>query len=162
MSNFLIAVPVPSMGATVSELNVIVIKAQPGDTVHKGQRLADLESDKSSFEFESPCDGTVRAMHGKPGAMMRSGEVFCEIETADETQRHLAVGAPAAPKLEAAPAAVSASAATPAALIWTPRATKLAQEAGLDPTKLTGIEATGPGNRVSGDDVQRYLAKTKG
>ena len=116
MSNFLIAVPVPSMGATVSELNVIVIKAQPGDTVHKGQRLADLESDKSSFEFESPCDGTVRAMHGKPGAMMRSGEVFCEIETADETQRHLAVGAPAAPKLEAAPAAVSASAATPPAI----------------------------------------------
>jgi pyruvate/2-oxoglutarate dehydrogenase complex dihydrolipoamide acyltransferase (E2) component len=46
--------------------------------------------------------------------------------------------------------------------VWTPRATKLAQEAGLDPATITGIEATGPGNRVSGDDVQRYLAARKG
>ena len=54
MEKFIIDVPVPSMGATVSELNVIVIKVQPGEQVTKGQRLADLESDKSAFEFESP------------------------------------------------------------------------------------------------------------
>ena len=41
---------------------------------------------------------------------------------------------------------------------WTPRATKLAREAGLDPATLTDIPATGPGGRVSGDDVMRYLA----
>jgi pyruvate/2-oxoglutarate dehydrogenase complex dihydrolipoamide acyltransferase (E2) component len=42
-----------------------------------------------------------------------------------------------------------------------PRATKLAQEAGLDPTKITDIAATGPGGRVSGDDVTTYLATRK-
>ena len=31
----------------------------------------------------------------------------------------------------------------------------------LDPAKITGIEATGPGGRVSGDDVTRYLATRK-
>ena len=46
-------------------------------------------------------------------------------------------------------------------LVWTPRAIKLAQEAGLDPAKITGIEATGPGGRVSGDDVTKYLANRK-
>src|SRR5688500_16865148 len=56
METFIIDVPVPSMGATVSQLNVIVVKVQPGDKVAKGQRLGDLESDKSTFEFESPCD----------------------------------------------------------------------------------------------------------
>jgi pyruvate/2-oxoglutarate dehydrogenase complex dihydrolipoamide acyltransferase (E2) component len=56
------------------------------------------------------------------------------------------------------PAAPSAPAA---AAVWTPRATKLALEAGLDPSKLTDIEATGPGGRVSGDDVARYLEKRR-
>lgn len=153
MDKLIIDVPVPSMGATVSELNVIVIKVSPGDRVTKGQRLADLESDKSAFEFESPCDGVVRTVLAQNGATMKSGDVFCQIETTDSTLRHLAekpvAAAPAAPKP-----------ATP--VIWTPRATKLAQEAGLDPAKITDIEATGPGHRVSGDDVQRYIAARKG
>jgi pyruvate/2-oxoglutarate dehydrogenase complex dihydrolipoamide acyltransferase (E2) component len=57
--------------------------------------------------------------------------------------------------------AAAASAAPKAAAVWTPRATKLAQEAGLDPAKLTDIEATGPGGRVSGDDVARYIEKRR-
>ena len=36
-----------------------------------------------------------------------------------------------------------------------------AQEAGLDPAKITDIAATGPGGRVSGDDVMAHLAKNK-
>jgi len=158
METFIIDVPVPSMGATVSELNVIVIKVAPGDRVTKGQRLADLESDKSAFEFESPCDGVIHAVIGKPGATMNSGEPFVQIETSDESMRHLKSGTAAA----AAPASHAPAAAKPgSAVVWTPRATKLAQEAGLDPAKITDIEATGPGNRVSGDDVQRYLAAKK-
>lgn len=154
METFIIDVPVPSMGATVSELNVILIKVQPGDKVAKGQRLADLESDKSAFEFESPCDGTVHAVMGKPGATMTSGDTFLQLETSDESLRHLES------KTAAKPAAGGAASA--AAVVWTPRAIKLAQEAGLDHTKVTDIEATGPGNRVSGDDVQRYLANRQG
>jgi pyruvate/2-oxoglutarate dehydrogenase complex dihydrolipoamide acyltransferase (E2) component len=159
MDSYIIDVPVPSMGATVSELNVIVIKVQAGDRVTKGQRLADLESDKSAFEFESPCDGVIRAVIAKPGQTMNSGEPFVQIETTDESLRHLkSAGAEnAAPAIPAAPAAKPAGVA-----VWTPRATKLAQEAGLDPAKIADIEATGPGNRVSGDDVQRYLAGRKG
>ena len=156
METFLIDVPVPSMGATVSELNVIVIKVPPGDRVTKGQRLADLESDKSAFEFESPCDGVIHAVIGKPGATMNSGDPFVQIETSDESMKHLRSTKTATPFPAAAPAAKPA-----VAVVWTPRATKLAQEAGLDPAKITDIEATGPGNRVSGDDVQRYLASRK-
>ena len=157
METFIIDVPVPSMGATVSELNVIVIKVAAGDRVTKGQRLADLESDKSAFEFESPCDGVIHAVIGKEGATMNSGDPFVQIETADSTLRHLA-----SPSETKAPVAAVPAAPKPvAAVIWTPRATKLAQEAGLDPATITGIEATGPGNRVSGDDVQRYLANRK-
>lgn len=158
MDTFLIDVPMPSMGATVNELTVVTLKTQPGDQVKKGQRLADLESDKSIFEFESPCDGTVRAIFAKAGDVKPAGAAFLQIETTDVSLRHLAAQSGAA----AAAAPATPAAAKPAAqLVWTPRATKLAQEAGLDPATLTGIEATGPGGRVSGDDVARYLAARK-
>jgi 3-oxoacyl-(acyl-carrier-protein) synthase III len=42
---------------------------------------------------------------------------------------------------------------------WTPRALKLAQDAGLDPATLTDVPATGPGGRVSGDDFAQYLQR---
>lgn len=154
METFLIDVPMPSMGATVNELTVVSLKTAPGDRVTKGQKLAELESDKSIFEFESPCAGTIRAIHAHAGEVKPSGAPFFQIETDDASLRHLEAKAPA-PSL-ATPPPKSA-----AAIIWTPRATKLAQEAGLDPSKITDIEATGPGGRVSGDDVTRYLATRK-
>ena len=183
METFLIEVPVPSMGATVNELTVIDIVVQPGMTVTKGQKLAELESDKSVFEFESPCAGTIREVIGRAGDILTTGAPFLRIETADASLKHLEVSgataaahapvaAPSAPApmktapIPAArpapvhrPAPVSAPAAN--GLLWTPRATKLAREAGLDPATITDIEATGPGGRVSGDDVARYLETHK-
>lgn len=182
MDTFLIDVPVPSMGATVSELTVIDIKVQRGAQVAKGEKLAELESDKSVFEFESPCDGVVVEIACRAGDIVPSGAPFLRIETADTSLRHLQSKAPlegagtgGRPSAAAKVAANSAAAKTavppaprpaappaalpPAGLQWTPRALKLLQDAGLDPAAVTGIEATGPGGRVSGDDVARYLEK---
>jgi len=151
METFLIDVPMPSMGATVNELTVVTLKIKPGARVAKGEKIGELESDKSIFEFEAPCEGVVRAIHAHPGDARPSGSVFLQIETSDETQRHLASKAGI---VAAAPPAAPAAAA-----IWTPKATRLAQEAGLDPAKTSDLGAPGPGGRVSGDDVARYLEK---
>jgi pyruvate/2-oxoglutarate dehydrogenase complex dihydrolipoamide acyltransferase (E2) component len=155
MASFIIDVPVPSMGATVSELTVISLKTKPGDRVVKGQKIAELESDKSVFEYEAPADGVVVALPVKPGDVLQPGALFLRLETEDASLRHLES------KVADAPLAAVASAKPAAVLVWTPRATKLAQEAGLDPAKLTDIAATGPGGRVSGDDVAAYLAARK-
>jgi pyruvate/2-oxoglutarate dehydrogenase complex dihydrolipoamide acyltransferase (E2) component len=151
MSTFIIDVPVPSMGATVSELTVINLAVAPGTKVTKGQKLAALESDKSAFDFESPAEGTIVSIVAKNGAAIVSGQPFLRMETSDESLRHLEVKG-------AATAVVAAPGKT---LQWTPRAIKMAQEAGLDHATITGIEATGPGGRVSGDDVTKYLASRK-
>jgi 3-oxoacyl-(acyl-carrier-protein) synthase III len=172
MDSFLIDVPVPSMGATVSELTVIDIKVQNGARVAKGDKIAELESDKSVFEFESPCDGVVLSFACRAGDIVESGAPFVRMETADLSQRHLlSSGAAAAVSTRAATATLAAAsvapvpkAAAPAAVnpaggpVWTPRAIKLLQDAGIDPAAVTAIDATGPGGRVSGDDVARYLA----
>jgi pyruvate/2-oxoglutarate dehydrogenase complex dihydrolipoamide acyltransferase (E2) component len=160
MSTFIIDVPMPAMGATVSELTIITIVVAPGTPVAKGQKLAELESDKSAFDFESPADGTIVAVNGKAGDVKSSGQSLFRMETADASLQHLAVqrtedrgqktaGMPVTPSSVLRP------------LIWTPRAIKMAQEAGLDHTTLTDIAATGPGGRVSGDDVTKYLASRK-
>jgi 3-oxoacyl-(acyl-carrier-protein) synthase III len=180
METFLIDVPVPSMGATVSELTVIDLVVTPGTAVSKGQKLAELESDKSVFEFESPCEGTVQDIVGRAGDILSSGALFLRIETTDQSLRHLETKAlngvvhapgtkPASPDTRAALPTVAApvvaqrsplSVAAPAksaGIQWTPRASKLAVEAGLDPAIITDIQATGPGGRVSGEDVANYL-----
>lgn len=152
MSSFIIDVPMPSMGATVSELTVINLVVGPGTQVAKGQKLAELESDKSAFDFESPADGTILEVRGAKGDVKKSGDTLFRMETTDAALKHLEVAG-------AKPAGAASPVASPAAaLVWTPRALKLAQEAGLDPSTVTGIEATGPGGRVSGDDVAKYLA----
>lgn len=154
MANFIIDVPVPAMGATVNELTVISLKTKPGDRVTKGQKIAELESDKSVFDYEAPADGTVVALPVKAGEVLETGKLFLRLETSDISLKHLESKGGA---IASAPAAAKPA----AALVWTPRATKLAQEAGLDPAKLTDIGATGPGGRVSGDDVTSYLAARK-
>ena len=156
METFMIDVPMPSMGATVNELKVISLRIESGAKVTKGQKLAELESDKSVFEFESPCDGTVRAIMAATGDVKPSGAPFIRIETSDASVRHL-TAVPGSP----APSSSGSPPARPEKAVWTPRALKLAKEAGLNPEKITDIEATGPGNRVSGDDVTRYLEKSK-
>lgn len=147
------------MGATVSELTVINIVVAPGAKVTKGQKLAELESDKSAFDFESPADGTILEVRGQKGDVKRSGDTLFRMETADQSLQHLAIATATHGASGSAGSAVPAAAAK--ALVWTPRAIKLAQEAGLDHTTVSDIEATGPGGRVSGDDVAKYLASRK-
>jgi 3-oxoacyl-(acyl-carrier-protein) synthase III len=202
METFLIDVPVPSMGASVNELTVIDLHVSPGAPIKKGQRLAELESDKSVFEFEAPCEGVVREVIGRAGDILPSGAPFLRIETNDISLKHLQskAGVSAAkPAQTGGPASVTGSAQngtpstttsarSPGSIVpprtpiparptptpvaqpavatgvqWTPRATKLAIEAKLDPSSIFDIEATGPGGRVSGDDVMRYveLARTR-
>ena len=63
----------------------------------------------------------------------------------------------ASPETEV-PQAASPASSTPQnnAVRWTPKGKKLALERGLDLLSITDIVGTGPGGRVTGDDVQNY------
>ena len=193
MDTYLIDVPMPSMGATVSELTIIDLKVEPGTAISKGQKIAELESDKSVFEYEAPCDGEVASVQCRAGDIVASGGPFLRIRTSDLGLQHLRVApevlaasvhpvpavasatngasktlspaAAPAPKDKAIPPTPPVVAAPAPAVgagpVWTPRALKLAQEAGLDPAVLRDIPATGPGGRVSGDDVSNYLTRIR-
>ncbi len=188
MDSFLIEIPIPSMGATVNEMTLVDLEIDAGDAISKGQKIAEFESDKSVFDYEAPCDGTVKAVHCRAGDVLEIGVPFLLVETGDESLRHLEsdgkaslpapVAAAARPgKKKSASAPRTATVERPASTAgggtatverspakdagsgpkWTPRAMKLATDAGLDPSTLHDVPATGPGNRVSGDDILKYL-----
>jgi len=181
METFLIDVPMPSMGATVNELTVIDLKVQPGARIAKGEKIAELESDKSVFEFEAPCDGVVTEIQGRAGDIVPSGAPFLRIQTTDTSLRHLEakgqrlevrgqktetgsqkpVAENEKPKAPIPSAPTSRLLPPASGLTWTPRARKLAEEAGLAPATITGLAGTGPGGVISGDDIARYLEKNK-
>lgn len=104
METFLIDVPMPSMGATVSELTVIDIKVTPGVAITKGEKIAELESDKSVFEYEAPCDGHIVAVRCRAGDIVPSNGPFLRISTSDVAMKHLEV-----PPGHAVPEQVAAS-----------------------------------------------------
>lgn len=186
MAKLLIEVPIPSMGATVNEITVIDILPQAGDSVSKGEKIAELESDKSIFDFEAPCDGVIQSFACRAGDILEVDTPFFRIETEDTSLSHLQVEgngtvetaeassdqskteaspAGAQPLAEIAPAPTSSS-TKPAATIasggirWTPRARKIAVDRGLDPESITDIVGTGPGGRVTGDDLDNYKGAT--
>jgi len=175
MSKFLIDLPIPSMGATVNELTVIDLLVEPGSEIKKGEKIAELESDKSVFDFEAPCDGSIQRLFCQAGDILPSGDPFLRIETEDMSFKHLeADGEPelatagvsvkeVSQEAVAAPAEVRQASVSPpkpqrSGPIWTPRAAKMARNAGLDPEMITEISGTGPGGRISGDDIEKYLS----
>jgi 3-oxoacyl-(acyl-carrier-protein) synthase III len=178
MENFVAQIPVPSMGATVHELTLIEVEVEPGQIVQKGQKCAEFESDKSAFDFEAPCSGTIKKILARAGDIVDANSPFIWIETNDSSQKHLEISAqvsngttqPAVSKapqpkpitrsIESKPVAHAAIASSQPAtgVKWTPKALRIVREAGFDPETITDIPATGPGGRVSGDDVEAFLA----
>ncbi|HUG09438.1 MAG TPA: biotin/lipoyl-containing protein [Opitutaceae bacterium] len=157
MPTFRAMLKVPAVVANQHALTLVSLEVGRGTRVKTGQKLATLEGDKASIDFESPTDGTVREIRGKPGDTLRVNAPFIAIETFDPRLRHLEVAE--APTQSVTPSAPAKQSTPPAN--WTPRALKLAAQAGLNPSTLADIEPTGPGGRVSGDDVTRHLAARK-
>lgn len=177
MNSFTIDIPVPSMGATVNELTLIDIFVEPGGRITKGERIAEFESDKSVFDYEAPCSGEVKAIFCRAGDVLEADGPFLRVETKDESLKHLTVqngdsnvsAAPPHPvervmsevpakREPAKPARVSPSKPkTEAKSLWTPRALKIANEQGLDVSTIDDLSGTGPGGRISGDDVLKYI-----
>ncbi len=103
----------PAQGASETEATIIEWHVAEGDHFCKGQPLVQVDSAKSVFEFEAPCDGLViRRLHleGEPVSLV---EPIMEIETDDESLRDWIPPAAALeqPAAQSRPAAQASAAA---------------------------------------------------
>jgi len=110
-------VKVPTVGESISEVTIANWTKNDGDTVKLDEVIAELESDKATFELPSPQAGVLKIVKQK-GDTVPIGAVICEIEA----------GAPVASKGDAkVPAAASAAPSAPAATA-APKATGAVKE----------------------------------
>jgi 3-oxoacyl-[acyl-carrier-protein] synthase-3 len=75
----------PSQAAAETEATITKWFVTEGNSFGKGQALAEVESAKSTFEFEAPCEGTVIKLLVKDGASTSFESPVIEIETSDQS-----------------------------------------------------------------------------
>ena len=79
---------VPKSGGVTSTKAIVVrwLKKE-GDTVKQGEPLVELETEKVSYELESPEQGTLLRVLAQETAEVPVGGPLCEIGKKNETKR---------------------------------------------------------------------------
>jgi 2-oxoglutarate dehydrogenase E2 component (dihydrolipoamide succinyltransferase) len=149
---------VPPLGESVVEATVLNWLKKEGDTVAEGDPVVELETDKVNMEVYAPRAGVLGSI-GKPaGATVAIGESLGTVNE-NGTGQHLPQpppsqgGGPVVPVTSTA-AAGNGEAAPPA----TPVAQKMAEAQSIDLSKVKG---TGPGGKVTKDDVTNFTSAPK-
>ena len=156
----------PQMGYDMQEGTVVRWRKQEGETVARGDIIAEIETDKATVEYEAFTGGVLGKIVAQEGAVVPVGELIAVITDPGEAVPD-DIGAPAAGESPApAPAADGrrdAAAPTPQAepppaaaagdVRASPIARRLARERGID---LALVPGTGPGGRIVEEDVLGY------
>lgn len=174
----------PNLGDGVAQGDVLKVLVKVGDTLKVDQPVLELETDKATIEVPSSVAGVVKDIRTQAGDKVKPGQVVLVVDSGvagappqvdppaaapTPVPTPAAASAPVAaptPVVAAAPppppvvaAAVAAPAAAPmqsAAYPSGPAAPsvrRLAREIGVDITRVPG---TGPGGRISLDDVKAF------
>src|SRR3982750_477126 len=112
----MIDIKVPAVGESISEVTLVKWLKQEGAYVDRDEVIAELESEKATFEVNAERAGVLKTI-GKEGDTLKIGDVVAQIdEAAPRPEGKKADAAPAAaPQANGSPATQSASAAAPAA-----------------------------------------------
>ena len=162
----------PQMGYDMEEGTVIRWLVEEGAEVALGDAVAEIETDKAAVDFESPVAGVVLKILVAEGTTVPVGETIAIVGDAGEDL----TATDSAPEEETEPAAAPDDSAADAPAVETdpqsapepqqertamfednlrasPVARKLAEEQGID---LSLIKGTGPGGRITRDDVLSF------
>ena len=74
----------PKLGMDMEEGIITRWLKAEGDTVEKGEPIAEIETDKSSVEVESPASGIVRKLYYAEDEALPCGTPIAFIGTADD------------------------------------------------------------------------------
>lgn len=100
----MIDIKVPTIGESITEVTLIKWLKKEGDYVQRDEVIAELESEKATFEVNAEKAGVLKT-RGKEGDTLNIGDVLAQIdETAAKPEQKATEIAPAPPKEEAAKA----------------------------------------------------------
>jgi pyruvate dehydrogenase E2 component (dihydrolipoamide acetyltransferase) len=175
----------PRLSDTMTEGVIAGWQKNVGDTVKKGEVLADIETDKATMELESYKDGILLYQGAKAGEKILVNDLLCVIgaagtnvdaivaavkngATAPAPSAAVPASSPAAPASSpaaalAAPAPTTTSAPAVQVVVnegrifASPLARKMAEERGID---LKYVKGTGDNGRITKFDIDGYVPTT--
>jgi len=152
-----VEIRVPEFGESILEATVGKWLKKEGETVLAGESLVELETEKVNVDVEAERDGVLAQIVKQQGETVHVGEVLGRIEegaagVAHPTAQIPAVEKPTPPREAAAAAPVEEQ--KPVA----PSVRRIAEEHRVD---LARVEGTGPGGRVTKEDIISYLDRSR-
>ena len=132
-----------ALGHTMETGRVVEWHIAEGSKIEEGQLLVSIETDKAVADIESPVSGVLLRIVGQADGVYDVGATLAWIGEEGEEIPDTPAEQSAAPAAE-----------RPAESRATPVALRLAQRHGVDAEVLQG---TGPGGRVTKEDVQRAI-----
>jgi pyruvate dehydrogenase E2 component (dihydrolipoamide acetyltransferase) len=161
----------PRLSDTMTEGVIASWNKKVGDTVKKGEVLADIETDKATMELESYKNGTLLYIGAQKGEKIAVNDLLCIIGEKGKVNVDAIVAAAKGGGGAQASAAASIESSQPAAATASstvisgsdsngrvkasPLAKKLAAEKGID---IKSIHGSGDGGRIIKSDIDNYKA----
>jgi pyruvate dehydrogenase E2 component (dihydrolipoamide acetyltransferase) len=160
-------IEMPKLGNEIEECLLARWCKQPGDTVSAGEVLADIETDKASFELTAPADGTLLGVFFRDGDLV---PVYTTVGVVGAPGEPIDQFTPRAPQpVPEPPAHTPAASSTPglpegapspaaSAPAMSPRARRFAEEHGFFPSAVAG---SGPGGRILEEDLNQLYYRAR-
>jgi len=157
----------PDLGEGLTEAEIVKVLVREGEVIAEDAPLLEVETDKATVEIPSPMSGRVEKIHVEPNQTVKVGQVLVTFADAGaQAATATPSGKQAADTLDPtrtlapeprttvqdgrARQAAPSEPARPGPVPATPATRRLARELGVD---LQAVRATGPGGRVTDDDV---------
>src|SRR5215467_2587644 len=137
-----VVIQMPKLGHAMTEGTVLQWHKRAGETVTRGELVLTVETDKAEVEVEAPAAGVLARLSAAQGEVVQVGGELAVIAIDGETLPAATAPPPSTPRpTVAAPAPQASAAAAPgrgARVIASPRAKRIAAEAGVDLGTLSG------------------------
>jgi len=157
-----IEIKVPTVGESITEVTLSRWIKKDGDAVEMDEPLAELESDKATFELTAEKAGVLKTI-AKEGDVLPIGAVVCTIEGSGAAVQAIPVTPAVVSATDESPRGgaptTAAGAVTYASGTPSPAAAKILAEKGVDPK---GVNGTGVDGRITkGDALNAQAAQAK-
>ena len=153
----------PKLSDSMADAVILRWLKSAGEAFARGEGLIEVETDKATVIYEAEWDGTLDSILVPEGATVAVGEPIATLVNGAGAAGGDARSAPLQPERAPAPAAIPAGEARPTAddsapgrAVASPVARRTAVELGVS---LHGLAGTGPGGRITVDDVRRAAAE---
>lgn len=169
----MIEVKVPTVGESISEVQINQWLKSEGDWVAQDEDLVELETEKASVQIPAPGSGYLRNIRKQEEEFAEVGELIAEIEPAEApaggpTEKQPQVpaqsqpqdrdsGEPSKTPVAAPPPSPEPTQPTTPHAVVMPAAQRLLDELGLVASAVT---ATGPGGRLLKEDVLAHVRRS--